>query len=406
MTWHYHAGLWSVQYVARKTCGGGTITLCTGCVEGRPLRGDVHGSTNLPLPDRGGAQSWPAQRTQEHGAAAIRASRGNAVRGLHRRQFLAVTAALLGAPAVTSAVQAAKQVRIGVLAIPSAPQFAPRTQALRAGLRDLGYIEGKNLIIEFRSAEGQYERLAGLAVELIGEKVDVIVTAGTPAIRAAKQATKTVPIVIAAVGDAVAGGLVASLTTPGGNVTGATYFAPELAAKQLELLKQSVPHTSGVAVVMNPNNPAMGPTLHAVEAAGASLKLDLEQVGVRHRDDFHGAFDMITRRPSRAVLIVDDPITIYNARALADLALKHRLASAGFIEYAEAGGLIGYGVNLTAMWRRAAYFVDRILRGVNAGEIPMERAMKFDLVINRKTAIAIGVAIDPSTLLRADRVIE
>jgi putative ABC transport system substrate-binding protein len=316
------------------------------------------------------------------------------------------TAALLAAPAVASAVQAARQVRIGVLAIPSAPQFALRTQALRAGLHDLGYIEGKNLIIEFRSAEGQYERLAGLAMELIGEKVDVIVTAGTPAIRAAKQATRTVPIVIAAVGDAVAGGLVGSLTTPGDNVTGATYFAPELAAKQLELLKESVPHTRRIAVVMNPNNPAMGPTLRAVEAAGASLKLELEQVGVRQRDDFDGAFEMIVRKPSRAVLIIDDPITIYNARALANLALKHRLASAGFIEYAEAGGLIGYGVNLTAMWRRAAYFVDRILRGVNAGEIPMERAMKFDLVINRKTATAIGVAIEPPTLLRADRVIE
>jgi ABC-type uncharacterized transport system substrate-binding protein len=328
------------------------------------------------------------------------------VAGLDRRQFLLAIAALLTAPAVASAVQAAKQVRIGVLAIPSAPQFAPRTQALRAGLQDLGYIEGKNLIIEFRSAEGQYERLAGLAMELIGEKVDVIVTAGTPAIRAVKQATRTVPIVIAAVGDAVAGGLVGSLTTPGGNITGATYFAPEIAAKQLELLKQSLPHTSRVAVVMNPNNPAMGPTLRAVEAAGASLKLELQQVGVRQPGDFDGAFEMIARKPSRPVLIIDDPITIYNARALADLALKHRLASAGFIEYAEAGGLIGYGVNLTAMWRRAAYFVDRILRGVNAGEIPMERAMKFDLVINRKTATAIGVAIDPPTLLRADRVIE
>jgi putative ABC transport system substrate-binding protein len=157
---------------------------------------------------------------------------------------------------------------------------------------------------------------------------------------------------------------------------------------------------------MNPNNPAMGPTLRAVEAAGASLKLELEQVGVRQPDHFHGAFETIARKPSRSVLIIDDPVTIYNARALADLALKHRLASAGFIEYAEAGGLIGYGANLTVMWRRAAYFVDRILRGVNAGEIPIEQAMKFDLVINRKTATAIGVAIDSPTLLRADRVIE
>lgn len=352
-------------------------------------------------------QSRPGRNRTRSFAVQPRSQRvGDAVGRLHRRQFLIATASFLTATAVASAQHTTRHVRIGVLAIPSAQNFAARTEALRAGLQDLGYVEGKNLLIEFRSAEGQYERLAGLAAELIREKVDVIVTAGTPAIRAATQATRTVPIVIAAVGDAVAGGLVGSLTTPGGNITGATYFAPELAAKQLELLKETVPHTTRVAVVMNPDNPAMGPTLRAVEAAGASLKLGLEQIGVRQRGDFDAAFEMIARRPSKPALIIDDPITIYNARALADLALRHRLATVGFIEYAEAGGLIGYGVNLTAMWRRAAYFVDRILRGANAGDIPMERAMKFDLIINLKTATAIGVTIGPSTLLRADRVIE
>jgi putative ABC transport system substrate-binding protein len=150
----------------------------------------------------------------------------------------------------------------------------------------------------------------------------------------------------------------------------------------------------------------MGPTLHAVEAAGTSLKLELEQVAVRQPRDFDRAFEMIAARPFRAALVLDDPITIYNARALADLAVKHRLATVGFVEYAQAGGLVGYGVDLTAMWRRAAYFVDRILRGANPGEIPMERPVKFDLVVNLKTATAIGVTIERSILLRAARVIE
>jgi putative ABC transport system substrate-binding protein len=324
-----------------------------------------------------------------------------------RRTFVTgMAATMLTRPRAASAQQTPRHVRVGVLAAPAAASFARRTDALRAGLHEFGYVEGKNLHIEFRSADGQYDRLAGLATELIRAKVDVIVTAGTPAIRAAKQATQTVPIVIAAVGDAVAGGLVESLAKPGGNITGATYFAPELAAKQLEILKQIVPHTTRVAVVMNPDNPAMRSTLPAVEAAGRGLNLELEQIAVRHPGDFDAVYETITRRSLKAALIIDDPITIYNAKAIADLAVRHRLATVGFVEYAQAGGLMGYGVDLNAMWRRAAYFVDRIVRGANAGEIPMERAMKFDLIINRKTARAIGVTIEPSMLLRAERVIE
>jgi putative ABC transport system substrate-binding protein len=289
--------------------------------------------------------------------------------------------------------------------VPSASNFASRTEALRAGLRDFGYVDGKNALIEFRSAEGKYDRLPELAAELVREPVQVIVTAGTPAIRAAKQATQTIPIVIAAVGDAVAGGLVANLSRPGGNITGATYFAPELAAKQLEILKEAFPQTKRVAVVINPGNPAMEPTLRAVDSAARSLALELEQFPVREPPDFDAAFVMIAKR-YKGALIIDDPITISNARALADLALKHRLATAGFLEYAEARGLIGYGPNLPAMWRRAAYFVDKILAGTNPGEIPVERPTRFDLIINRKTARALEVSITPSILFRADRVIE
>ena len=291
--------------------------------------------------------------------------------------------------------------------MPSASSWAGRTDALRSGLRDFGYVEGKNTIIEFLSAEGKFDRLPGLAAELVRQNVDVIVVGGTPAIRAAKQATETVPIVIAAVGDAVAGGLVASLSRPGGNITGSTYFAPELAAKQLELLKEAFPQTTRVAVVVNPSNPAAGPSLRIVESAARSLKLQLKQFAVREPADFEAAFVTIAKTGYRTALIIDDPITISNARALAELALKHRLATgANFVEYAEAGGLTSYGVNLNAMWRRAAYFVDKILKGTSPGEIPMERSTRFDLVINRKTANAIGVTIAPSILIRADRVIE
>ncbi|CAG0955772.1 hypothetical protein BURK1_00442 [Burkholderiales bacterium] len=291
--------------------------------------------------------------------------------------------------------------------MPSAIDYAVRTDALRTGLMDLGYVEGKNTLIEFRSAEGKFDRLPELAADLVRQDVDVIVVAGTPAIRATRQATGTIPIVIAAVGDAVAGGLVANLSRPGGNITGSTYFARELATKQLELLKEAFPQVTRVAVIFNPSNPAMGPTLQAVELSARSLKLELEQFPVREPPDFDDAFAAIAKNRHRTALIIDDPILISNARALAELAVKHRLATgANFVEYAEAGGLMSYGVNLIAMWRRAAVFVDAILKGANPGEIAVERATRFDLVVNRKTAEAIGVSIAPSILLRAHRVID
>jgi putative ABC transport system substrate-binding protein len=274
----------------------------------------------------------------------------------------------LGGISVSSfAQQPTRPFRIGVLAVPSASNFATRAEALRLGLQDFGYVEGENILIEVLSAGGKYERLPELAAELVRIKVDVIVTAGTPAIRAAKQVTETIPIVIAAVGDAVAGGFVSSLSKPGGNITGSTYFAPELAGKQLELIKEAFPQTTRVAVVRNPGNPAMGPTLQAVESASRTLQLELEQFAVREPTDFDHVFAMMADKGFKTVLIIDDPITISNARALADLAVAHRLATAGFIEYAEAGGLIGYGVNLLAMWRRAAFFIDKILKGTSPG---------------------------------------
>jgi putative ABC transport system substrate-binding protein len=295
--------------------------------------------------------------------------------------------------------------RVGVLAVPSAAAYAERTDALRAGLREFGYVEGRNLAIEFRSGEGRFERMPAMASELVALNVDVIVTAGTPAIRAAKAATQKIPIVIAAVGDAVGGGLVESLARPGGNITGATYFAPELAAKQLEVLKETFPQAVRIAIVINPDNPAMVSTQRNVESTAQALGIELETFAVRSPSDFDAALGAAAKR-HKVVLIVDDPITISNAKLMADAALKHRLATAGFVEYAEAGGLLGYGVNLSAMWRRAAFFVDRIVKGANPGEIPVERSTNFYFIVNRRTAKAIEANIPAAVLLRADRVID
>jgi len=287
----------------------------------------------------------------------------------------------------------------------SAAAFAARTDALRAGLRDFGYVEGRNLVIEFRYGEGRFERMPAMAAELVRLNVDVIVTAGTPPIRAAKAATQKIPIVIAAVGDAVGGGLVESLARPGGNITGLTYFAPELAAKQLELLKETFPQAARIAFVVNPDNPAVVPAQRSVVAAARTLGIELETFEVRAPADFDGVLAAAARR-HKVALIIDDPITISNAKVMADAALRHRLATAGFVEYAEAGGLLGYGVSLIAMWRRAAFFVDRIVKGANPGEIPVERSTTFEFVVNRRTAKAIEAGIPAAVLLRADRVID
>ena len=323
-----------------------------------------------------------------------------------RRRLLVIAAALFAIP-VAAFAQRAKVVRIGVLIAPSVAAFSGRIDALRSGLAALGYADGGNALFEIRSAEGKSERLTQLATELVQLNVDVIVAAGTPAIRAAKQATTRIPIVMAAVGDVVAGGIVTDLARPGGNITGSTYFAPELATKQLELAKEMFPQVSQIAVVFNPGNPAAASTLRALEAPAKSLALELQPFSATQPLDFEPAFMTIAKNGYRVVLVIDDPITISNAGALADLALKYRLATAGnFIEYAEAGGLMAYGVDLIAMWRRAAFFVDRILKGARPAEIPVERATRFELVINRKTAKALEFNLPASMLVRADRILD
>lgn len=327
---------------------------------------------------------------------------------MNRRNLLiALAAGALGAPFASFGQQPEKITRIGFLIPVSASSYASRVEALRAGLRDLGYAEGKNFVIEFRWADGKYDRLAGLAAELVGLKVDIIVTAGTPGTRAAKQATATIPIVMAVSGDAVATGLITSLARPGGNITGTTYFDPELHAKRLELLKEAIPRITRVGTLINPENPqTMGTTLQALRRAAGSLKLELPLFEARSPGEFESAFSAMAKVRVDAVEIADDPMFLGNLRAIADIAANRRLPSTGAKEFAEAGGLIGYGVNFSETFRRAAYFVDRILKGVEPSDLPVEQATRFELVVNLKTAKALGIKIPQQLLLRADNVIE
>lgn len=313
---------------------------------------------------------------------------------------------LLTGPIAADAQQAAKVTRIGFLGATTASSWASRVEAFRLGLRDLGYVEGKNIVIEFRWAEEKYGRLPDLAAELVRLKVDLLVTYGTPGTLVAKRATTKIPIVMVHSGDAVAAGIVAGLARPGGNITGSTYFLPQLMAKRLELLKAAMPHITQVAILVKPDNPFFVPALQGLEYPARALKIGLQQFDARGPNELQAAFSAMAKGRVDAVLVLEDAVFVTNVRAIADLAAKHRLPSAGFIELAEAGGLIGYGVNFLEMYRRAAVFVDKILKGAKPAGIPVEQATKFDFVINVKTAKAIGLTIPPSLLLRADRVIE
>jgi len=324
---------------------------------------------------------------------------------IDRRRFVAGVAAAL-TPMPGFAQPATKVARIGFLIPASASSYASRVEALRAGLRDLGYVEGRNLLIEFRVADGKYDRLVDLATELARLEVEVIVTGGTPGTRAAKQATATIPIVMAVSGDAVATGLIASLARPGGNITGTTYFDPELHAKRLELLKATVPRATRIGTLINPDNPqTMASTLPALRRAAESMKVELFLFEARSPSEFEGAISAMTKERVEAVEIADDPMFLGNLRAIADIVASRRLPSTGAKEFAEAGGLLGYGVNFAETFRRAAYFVDKLLKGAKPNDLPVEQATKFELVINLKTAQTLGLTIPQSLLLRADDVI-
>ena len=325
-----------------------------------------------------------------------------------RKLMVALGAGALAAPFRSFAQQpAAKMHRIGFLGPTSAAGIPGRLEGLRAGLRDLGYVEGKNLVIEFRWAEGKYDRLPELAAELVRLNVELIVTYATPGSRAAKQATTTIPIVMASVGDAVAAGLVTSLARPGGNITGSTVFSPELSAKRLELLKEVFPRAKRVAVLTNLDNDALNrQILQAMTATAKSLKVEFQQFEVRSPNEFEKTFATMSRQRVDAVAITEDTLFSSNAEAATSLAARHKIPSIGGVELAEAGSLLGYGVNFPAIFRRAAVFVDKILKGARPGDLPVERATTFELVINLKTAKALGVKVPQTLLQRADKVIE
>jgi putative ABC transport system substrate-binding protein len=326
---------------------------------------------------------------------------------MDRRTFVArLGSGLLVAPLVARAQQPAKVARLGFLSATSAASYARRVEALRAGLGDHGYVEGKNILIEFRWADEHYERLPALAVDLAGLKVDIIVTAGTPPTIAAKNATKTIPIVMVSTGDAVATGLVASLARPGGNVTGSTVFSPQLTAKRLELVKETLPRARLVAVILNPANPAQTLNFEAMESTAKSLGIGLRKFEPRGPNELESIFSAMAKLRVDAVVTTQDAMIRAHAQEIANLAAKMRIPSAGNKALADAGGLIGYGVNVFEIYRRAGTYVDKILKGAKPADLPVEQATKFELIINLKTAKALGITIPQSVLLRADEVIQ
>ena len=314
---------------------------------------------------------------------------------------------LLTAPLTSSAQQAAQVPRLGLLIPGSSSAFAPRIEAFRHGLRDLGYVEGRNITIEYRFAEGQDDRLPELVAELIRLHVDIMVTDGEAAILAAQHATTTIPIVMAVSSDPVGIGFVASLARPGGNITGLSFMLTEVSGKRLELLQEAVPKLSHVAVLWNPTMPSSMLGFKETQTAAHALGLSLQSLEVRGPDEFDQAFAAMTREHADALVVLSNPLFFGHRRQLAALAVKHRLPAIFlFREYVEAGGLMAYGANLHAMYRRAAYYVDRILKGTKPADLPVEQPVKFELVINLKTAQALDLTIPPTPLFQADEVIK
>jgi putative ABC transport system substrate-binding protein len=311
-------------------------------------------------------------------------------------------------PLAAEAQQTPKVHRIGYLLLPPlAEKPSAERQAFLQGLREIGYHEGRNVRIEYRSAAWNRELLPDFAVELVEQKVDVIVAAGPQAALAAREVTKTVPIVTIAEVDLVGIGLVASIARPGANVTGFSGTLPELAGKRLELLREAIPRVSGVSVIWNPSNPATAPEWKVTQAAARTLGVKLESVEVRRAEDFVAALEKMSQRRPAAVVMISDTLTTTYRDILADFAVKNRIpAIMAPRAFAEGGGLMSYGPKLADLFRRAASQVDKILRGAKPADLPVEQPTKFELVINLKTAKAIGVTVPQSLLLRADEIIQ
>jgi putative tryptophan/tyrosine transport system substrate-binding protein len=325
---------------------------------------------------------------------------------VNRREVVTLLGgAAAGWPLPARTQPAGKVFRIGFVGLTTADSLPKRPEAFRAAMRELGYQEGRNIVIDFRWADGHYDRLPALFAEMVRLNVDVIVTHGTPGALAAKRATTTIPIVFATSGDAVASGLVTSLARPGGNVTGSTYFIPELSAKQLELLKELIPGLTDVGILLNPANPMNEPVLPAMKQTAQLLKVELHQFGMSDPAELEAFAAMAARRVG-ALVVIDDSTLIANAALVAKLALRQRLPASGWPDFAVSGGLMAYGINYVDMFRRAAAFVDKILKGAKPADIPVERATKFETIVNLSTAKTLNLDVPTSLLLRADEVIE
>jgi ABC-type uncharacterized transport system substrate-binding protein len=336
---------------------------------------------------------------------------------MDRRAFVTGLGSLLAVPFTSEAQQAGKLYRIGLLEQGSRPSpshsagSADSAAWFRQGMRELGWVEGQNIVIEYRYAEGKAERLPDLATELVSLKMDVIVSGGTLAPLAAKQATSTIPIVLAASGDPVGTGLVTNLAKPGGNVTGLSNLSRDLTAKRLQLLKEIVPRLARVTVIWNAANIVAVLHIPEVEASARTLGLQVQSLEVRGPGDFEDAlFERrllaATSGGGGALFLVDDPLVMRYRMRIADFAVRNRLPSTAiYRNFAEAGGLMTFGASLADLYRRSAIYVDKILKGAKPGDLPVEQPTKFELVINLKTAKALGLTIPQSLLLRADAVI-
>ena len=328
---------------------------------------------------------------------------------IDRRTFIgSVVGGILAAPLAAEAQQAGKVYRIGYLSTPTRESVARGVDAFLRKLRELGWIDGKNLIIEYRWAEGNVERLPDLAADLVRRKVDVIVAPAGSAALAAKTATTTIPIVMIFPSDPVETGLVASLSRPGANITGTTFTAgPEIFGKQLQILKEAIPHASRVAILSNPADPSFALQVRDVEATARSLRIRLQHVKARGPEEFESAFAAMARERADALLVTGSSTFLAHRARLAELAMKGRLPTMlSFRESVETGGLMAYAVNMADFVGRAAVYVDKILKGAKPADLPVEQPTTFELVINLKTAKALGLTIPPSLLLRANDVIQ
>ncbi len=321
--------------------------------------------------------------------------------------LLALCAMLFALCLRAEAQQPTKLHRIGYLLGASSSFYTARIDAFQQGLNELGYTEGKNIVIEYRYADGKADRLPALAKELVGLKLDVIVATTTPSVLAAKKASATIPIVFVSVADPVASGLVASLARPGGNITGLTILAPELSGKRLELLKEAVPKATRVAFLWNSANPAQGLLWKESQAAAQELRLQLQSLEVRSSNDFENTFEAALRERAQALITAPEPLINTHLKRIVEFAAKNRLpAMYAGPEVVDAGGLMSYAPDYTHQYRRAATYVDKILKGAKPADLPVEQPTKFEFIISLKAAKQIGLTIPPNVLARADKVIK